>query len=72
MFISTPDEPQLSAYSDNWNDISMFYDEIKKDYSVSTIISSPSVLKGIEHPETKCYIVLGVEKEFTFDEAEAV
>jgi hypothetical protein len=72
-FISaTPDDPQLSAYSDDWNDISMFYDSLKNEYNVSTIISSPLILNKIDRPENKLYIVLGVEKGYSYDEGLAV
>ena len=71
-FSATPDDPQLSTYSDDWNDISMFYNSLKNEYNVSTIISSPLILNKIDRPEDKLYIVLGVEKGFSYDEGLAV
>jgi hypothetical protein len=72
-FISaSPGNPQLSAYSDDWDDISMFYDALNNKYNVSTIVSSPLILNKIDRPENKLYIVVGVEKGYSLDEGLAL
>jgi hypothetical protein len=71
---------QLSAYSDSWNDISNFRSDLldqrtfegKSKYSTSSIVSSPTMLNKIDDPENKLLIVMGVEKKYSSEEAEAI
>jgi hypothetical protein len=71
---------QLSAYSDRWNDISKFRDHLnlqtdnddKKLYETSSIISSPTILRNIENEEDHLYVALGIEKEYSADEVDAI
>jgi|GEM_PF-1580771 len=66
-------EGQLSAYSEDWNDIS----ELKKvvsqlGYATSTIVSSPGVLNKLNTSADKLLIIAGVEKEYDNSEVEAI
>jgi len=71
---------QLSAYSDRWNDISKFrenliesrFDNGKKSIETRSILSSPTVLKNIKNPEDYVYVAIGIEKEYSEDEVTAI
>ena len=47
-------DPQLSAYDEDWNDISSFRQALEGDeeasYAVSAILSNPAVLDDINNP----------------------
>jgi len=62
-------DPQLSAYDDNWNDISNFRmaleDQNVTSYNVSAILSNPAVLDEIEDPSSTLLIVAGSESPYT-------
>ena len=57
-------DPQLSAYDDDWNDMSAFRQDIK-DMGVETrsLVSSPLLLADIEDPRNTTYVVAGVERD---------
>ena len=65
--------PQLSAYSDDWNDLSQFRDEMENHESssltVRTIISSPALLDNIDDPSDSVYVAIGIEKMYLDNEA---
>ena len=67
---------QLSAYDDDWNDISAFRDDLNSmGVKTHSLVSSPLLLNEIENPEETVYIIAGVEKDtislprFTNDES---
>ncbi len=59
-----PSDPHLSAYDDDWDDLSAFRADLK-DMGVDTtsMISSPVLLGEIENPEDTVFIVTGVEQD---------
>jgi len=64
---------QLSAYSDNWNDISDFREQLESlNYDTSAILSSPVILNDIDDPEDTLFIVTGVEREYSVSEINAI
>jgi hypothetical protein len=68
--------PQLSAYSTDWNDLSQFKDEMENyegsPLSVRTVISSPALLDNIDDPSDSVYVAIGVEKMYLDNEAIAI
>jgi hypothetical protein len=66
-------ERQMSAYSDQWNDVSMFREALVKDnYGVEDIMSSPTVLGTQKDWTGHLLIIMGVEKPYTQDELKAI
>jgi len=68
-------QSELSAYGDDWNDVSRYRKGIKDmGVNVSNIISSPTILDTLSPSEKKntLFISLGVEKEYTNTEAWAI
>ena len=59
-----PSDPHLSAYDDDWDDLSAFRADLK-DMGVDTtsMISSPVLLGEIENPEDTVFMVTGVEQD---------
>ena len=62
-FVNLSNTNQLSAYDDDWNDMSAFRQDIK-DMGIETrsLVSSPLLLSDIEDPRNTTYIVAGVER----------
>jgi len=62
-------DPQLSAYGDDWNDISNFRQELEEDeealYNVSAILSNPAVLDDISNPSSSLLVIAGIESPYT-------
>ena len=70
-------EPQLSAYSDDWNGVSAFRHDLENNsFSIRTIISSPELLRNSEErglvPEKTLYVAIGVEKMYLDSESDAI
>jgi hypothetical protein len=70
---------QLSIYSDDWNGLSKFREELEDpengDYEVSTIISNPLILREViatGHPEYSLYICIGAEKGYDKLQVDAI
>ncbi len=63
-FVNLSNTNQLSAYDDDWNDMSAFREDIK-DMGIETrsLVSSPLLLSDIEDPRNTTYIVAGVERD---------
>ena len=63
-FVNLSNTNQLSAYDDDWNDMSAFRQDIK-DMGIETrsLVSSPLLLADIEDPRNTTYIVAGVERD---------
>ena len=63
-FVNLSNTNQLSAYDDDWNDMSAFRQDIK-DMGIETrsLVSSPLLLSDIEDPRNTTYIVAGVERD---------
>jgi len=57
-------DPHLSAYDDDWDDLSAFRQDLK-DMGVDTrsLVSSPVLLNEIDNPEDTVFIVTGVEQD---------
>jgi hypothetical protein len=73
VILTIPSQPQLSAYSNSWGDLSECRASIKgKGYDVSSIISSPTILSKIEDEKYKdmLYMAVGVERPYTEEEAD--
>ncbi len=71
-----PVESQLSAYDDDWDDISQFRDDLNSmGVETHSLVSSPLLLNEIENPEETVFVIAGVEKDtislprFTGDES---
>ncbi len=57
-------DPHLSAYDDDWDDLSAFRDDLKGiGVDTTSMISSPVLLGEIENPEDSVFIVTGVEQD---------
>ncbi len=67
-------QPQLSAYDDDWNDLSMFLRDMDNATYLETtnIISSPLMLQELDDPTDHVYVAIGVEKQYTLYEAIAI
>ena len=63
-FINLSATNQLSAYDDDWNDMSAFRQDIK-DMGIETrsLVSSPLLLADIEDPRNTTYVLAGVERD---------
>ncbi|MBR68276.1 MAG: hypothetical protein CMA86_02035 [Euryarchaeota archaeon] len=63
-FINLSTTDQLSAYDDDWNDMSAFRQDIK-DMGIETrsLVSSPLLLSDIEDPRNTTYVLAGVERD---------
>ena len=63
-FVNLSNTNQLSAYDDDWNDMSAFRQDIK-DMGIEnrSLVSSPLLLADIEDPRNTTYIVAGVERD---------
>ena len=62
--INIGNEDGLSAYGDDWNDMSAFREDIK-DMGIETksLVSSPLLLADIEDPANTTFIIAGVERD---------
>ena len=62
-------DPQLSAYDEDWNDISNFRQALEEDadtsYDVSAILSNPAVLDDIVDPSSSLLVIAGIESPYT-------
>jgi len=57
-------DPHLSAYDDDWDDLSAFRADLKgMGVDTTSMISSPVLLGEIENPEDTVFIVTGVEQD---------
>ncbi len=57
-------DPHLSAYDDDWDDLSAFREDLKAmDVDTTSMISSPVLLGELENPEDTVFIVTGVEQD---------
>ena len=57
-------DTQLSAYDDDWDDLSAFRADLKgMGVDTTSMISSPVLLGEIENPEDTVFIVTGVEQD---------
>ncbi len=63
-FVNLSNTNQLSAYDDDWNDMSAFRQDIKDmGIKTSSLVSSPLLLADIEDPRNTTYILAGVERD---------
>ena len=54
----------LSAYDDDWNDMSAFKEDINKlGIETKSLVSSPLLLADIEDPANATFIIAGVERD---------
>ncbi|MBA60159.1 MAG: hypothetical protein CMB30_00415 [Euryarchaeota archaeon] len=67
-------DPQLSAYDDDWNDISQFREALENQadtsYNVSAILSNPAVLDEVSNPSSTLLVIAGTESPYTRVELE--
>tara|TARA_B100000459_G_scaffold92161_2_gene52094 strand:+ start:5473 stop:7089 length:1617 start_codon:yes stop_codon:yes gene_type:complete len=63
-FINISQSNQLSAYDDDWDDMSAFREDIN-DMGIETrsLVSSPLLLADIEDPRNTTFVVAGVERD---------
>jgi hypothetical protein len=79
-FAGEPKTSHLSAYNDRWNDISKFREHMLDQndrngnelYETSSILSSATILKQVENPSEALYVAIGIEKEYSADQVEAI
>jgi hypothetical protein len=72
IFLSAPSRPQLSAYSDGWDDVSSFKSELERnEYEVASIISTPTILSKFNREDYRhmVYLAIGIERPYTEDDA---
>jgi len=85
MALQTNVEGRFSPYSDNYDDLSKFKEDVEAmkirndegeliaEYDVYSIIASPTILNGPDiEPEKTVYIAIGLEKEYTDDQTNAI
>ncbi|WP_455391951.1 DUF4350 domain-containing protein [[Eubacterium] cellulosolvens] len=74
LLLATPGhKSQLSIYSEDWDDLSKFKDDLDAlKFTVSHVSSSPIYLRELEHPEEAIFIIAGLEREYTFLEVDAI
>jgi len=75
VYISPPNRPQLSIYSDNWSDLSKCREAIlERGYTTSSIVSTPTILEkfDVEEYTNMVYMAIGVEREYSKDDAHAL
>ena len=69
-------DPQLSAYDDDWNDVSEFRTSLEnadnKSYNVSAVLSNPAVLDVLEVPASTVFVIVGSESPYTKLELEII
>tara|TARA_B100000676_G_scaffold78230_1_gene77930 strand:- start:1697 stop:2998 length:1302 start_codon:yes stop_codon:yes gene_type:complete len=69
-------DPQLSAYDDDWNDVSEFRTSLEnadnKSYNVSAVLSNPAVLDELEAPASTVFVIVGSESPYTKLELEII
>ena len=62
-------DPQLSAYDDDWNDISNFRKGLEEspgsNYNVSAVLSNPGVLDEISDPSSTLFVIVGSESPYS-------
>ena len=59
-----PVDSQLSAYDDDWDDISTFRDDLNSmGVETHSLVSSPLLLHEIKNPEETVFVISGVEKD---------
>ena len=62
-------DPQLSAYDEDWNDISNFRKALEENeelsYNVSAILSNPAVLDDLGNPSSSLLVIAGTESPYT-------
>ena len=62
-------DPQLSAYDDDWNDISNFRKSLEDsqdlNYNVSAVLSNPGVLDEISDPSSTLFVIVGTESPYS-------
>ena len=67
-------DPQLSAYDEDWNDISNFRKALEENeelsYNVSAILSNPAVLDDLGNPSSSLLVIAGTESPYTYLELE--
>ena len=63
-FINISQTNQLSAYDDDWNDMSAFREDINSmGVETKSLVSSPLLLADIEDPRNTTFIIAGVERD---------
>ena len=63
-FINLSATDQLSAYDDDWDDMSAFRADIKSmGIETRSLVSSPLLLADIEDPRNTTYVLAGVERD---------
>ena len=63
-FINLSATNQLSAYDDDWNDMSAFRSDIKAmGIETRSLVSSPLLLADIDDPRNTTYVLAGVERD---------
>ena len=63
-FINLSATDQLSAYDDDWNDMSAFRSDIKAmGIETHSLVSSPLLLADIDDPRNTTYVLAGVERD---------
>jgi hypothetical protein len=69
-------QSQLSAYDDDWNDISRFRGDIDNlgymNISVRTVSTSATALSSIDNAKDMLYMAIGVERPYNFAEWRAI
>ena len=73
--IRSQNPSQLSAWDEDWNDISKFAGDMRADgYATQALLSSPMALDELNSVERNATVllILGVERSYTEPEAKAI
>lgn len=59
-----PAESQLSAYDTDWNDLSQVREDLNAmDVETLSLVSSPLLLREVDHPQETVFVIAGIEKD---------
>ncbi|HID73816.1 MAG TPA: DUF4350 domain-containing protein, partial [Thermoplasmata archaeon] len=66
-------EPELSAYSDDWNDLSRFRKALEEEgFETHGIVATPGILREVEEPERTLLIIVGVETAYNYRDTQTI
>lgn len=63
-FVNVSNVEQLSAYDDDWNDLSAFREDLESmGVETRSLVSSPLLLADIEDPRNTTFVIAGMERD---------
>jgi len=66
-------ESNLSAYSNGWNDVSMFRKALEDEgFETHGVVATAGILKEVEEPERTLLVIVGVETRYSYRDTLAI